>query len=164
MAYAIFRSDLMWATKNPAGIVNLKYSPSGTDTPIENGNVVLLGNLDTNERDVFIASTPAANSAIGSIAIVAEPEVNVDEREKNLNQFRNPAGAVVRGYKLHSGDMFSVTSDAVTPIIGTAPAANQIVELQAGTKLKLVTTPTSTSTQIGTVIRIEGDYIVIQVV
>ena len=62
-----------------------------------------------------------------------------------------------------SGDIFSVTAEAVTPINGTAPAAAQLVELQASTKLKLVTEATSQSTQVGTVIGVEGDYIVIKV-
>lgn len=164
MAYGIVRTDLMYGTKNPTGIVNLRYSPSGTDTAIQNGNVVLLGALDTDERDVVVAGTPAANSSLSLIAIVAEPEIVADERKKDLGDFINEAGAVVRGYKLHSGDEFSVTADAITPIVGTAPAVNQIVELQADVKMILVETPTSQSTKVGTVIAIEGDYIVIQVV
>jgi hypothetical protein len=153
----------MYGTKNPTGLVNVRYSPSDTDTVIENGNVVLLGALDTSERDVYVGATPAVDSVIGKIALIAEPEVMVDERMKNLNEFRNPAGAIVRGYKLHSGDIFSVTAEALTPINGTATAIGHLIELDAAIKLKVVASATSGSTPVGAVIAIEGDYIVIQV-
>ena len=34
------------------------------------------------------------------------------------------------------------------------------IELQAGTKLKCVASPTASTTQVGTVIELDGDYIV----
>ena len=163
MAYAIFRSDRMEGTVNPNAIISGKYLPSGSAEAIQNGNVVQVGALVSGEREVFTLTAPAANTAIGKIAIVATPELLADERKKNLNEFRNEAGEIVRAYMLRSGDIFSVTADALTPIAGTDPAADQIVELQADTKLKLVATPTSQSTQVGTVLGVEGDYIVIQV-
>jgi len=163
MAYAIVRTDLMSGTTDPALLVSVKYRPSGTDTAIENGNVVLVGALISGEREVYAAATPAANSPLSSIAIIATPEVMVDERKKNLNEFRNEAGEISRGYYTNSRNVFSVTAEAVTPIDATAPAVGQLVELQAGTKLKLVATATAGSTQVGTVIAIEGIYIVIRV-
>lgn len=164
MAYCILRSDRLHATDNAADLVSFRYSPSSTDTAIENGNVVLLGDLDTDNREVYVAGTPAANSALTKIALVAGVEVLADPTKKSLADFRNEAGAVVRGYMLRSGDIFSITAEGVTPINGTAPAKGQIVELQADTKLKLVASLTSQSTQVGTVLGIEGDYIVIRVV
>lgn len=162
--HGIIRTDRMHGTDNAADLVSVRYSPSSTNTAIDNGNVVLLGSLDTSNREVFIGATPAANSAIAKIALIATPEVMADERLKSLSDFYNAAGAVARGYMLRSGDIFSVTAEAVTPISGTAPAIGQIVELQANTKLKLVATLTSNSTQIGTVVEIDGDYIVVLVV
>ena len=163
MTYAIFRSDRMEGTVNPNALISGKYYVTTTATAIDNGNVVQVGALLTGEREVFSLTAPAANTALAKIAIIATPELMADERKKNLNEFTNAAGDVVRAYMLRSGDIFSVTADALTPIAGTDPAADQIVELQADTKLKLVATPTSQSTQVGTVLGVEGDYIVIQV-
>ena len=162
--YAIVRTDLMSGSSDPALLVSVKYRPAGTDTAIENGNVVLVGSLISGEREVYAASTPAVDSSLSSIALIATPEVMADEWKKNLNEFRNEAGEISRGYYTNSKNVFSVTAEAVTPITGTAPAVGQIVELQASTKLKLVATLTSGSTKVGEVIAIEGDYIVIRVV
>ncbi len=164
MAYAIVRTDNMTGSYNGTALVSFKYLPSATATAIENGNVVLIGALVSGEREVYSASTPAVNSSLSAIALVATPEVMADERKKNLNEFRNEAGEICRGYMLRSGDVFSVSTDGITAISGTAPAAGQIVELAAATKLKLVASLTSGSTQVGTVIGIEGSYVVIKVV
>lgn len=160
MAYAIVRTDLMSGTKQPADLVSVKYQVSSVDTAIENGNVALVGALATGEREVYLASAPAADSALNDIVLIATPELNYDERLKNLNQFRNEAGEIARGYRLRSGNVFSVTAEGLT---ATTPKVGDIVELQAGTKLKVVATLTSGSTKVGTVIAIEGDYIVIRV-
>lgn len=160
MAYAIVRTDLMSGTKQPADLVSIKYQVESVDTAIENGNVALVGALGTGEREVYLASAPAADSALEDVVLVATPELNYDERLKNLNQFRNEAGEIARGYRLRSGNVFSVTAEALT---ATTPAVGNIVELQADTKLKVVSSLTSGSTKVGTVIAIEGDYIVIRV-
>lgn len=163
MAYAIVRTDRMHGTYNPADLVSVKYQESSENKAIENGRVVLLGALDTTHREVFIGGKPAADSDIGAIALIATPELMADERKKHLNEFRNEAGEIARGYRLRSGDIFSVTAEALTAIAGTAPAASQVVELQADTKLKLVASLTLNSTQVGEVLDVEGDYIVILV-
>lgn len=166
MAYAIVRTDLMSGTRNPADIVNVKYSPSGTDAAIENGHVVLLGALDTSERDVFVGATPARDSALSKCVLIATPEVMADERMKNLNEFINPAGAISRGYYMRSGNVFSVTADALTNSTGGTIAVGDFVELQAATEFKVVKSTegvTSGSTEVGKIIAIEGDYYVIRV-
>ena len=73
-----------------------------------------------------------------------------DERLVNdAENFYNAAGDVVRGYRLSgSGQYFAVTADALT---GSSIVAGNIIELQAGTKLKAVSSLTSGSTQIGVV-------------
>lgn len=162
--YGVVRTDLMNGTYNPADLVSVRYSPSATDTAIENGNVVLLGALDTSNREVYVGATPAVNSSLSKIVLIATPEVLADERLQALSDFRNEAGEIARGYRLRSGNIFSVTAAAITPISGTAPAIGQVVELAAATKLKLVTALTGGSTQVGTVIQIDGDYIVISVI
>ena len=162
--YGVIRTDKLEGSFNAAALVSLKYLPSATATAIDNGNVVVIGGLVSGEREVFIATTPARNSALSVIAIVATPELMVDERKKNLNEFRNEAGDICRGYMLRSGDIFSVTADAITNNTSTTIAAGHVVELVAGIKLSIVTSLTGGSTKVGDVIAVEGDYIVIKVV
>lgn len=163
MAYGEIRTDRLHGSDNNADLISIKYQVSGTDTAIENGNVVLIGALETGSREVFLATAPAADSVLGDIAIVAEPEVEADERKKTFGEFRVEAGKDARAYILRSGDIFSVTVNALTAINGTAPAKDQLVELQAANKLKLVASATIGSTQVGKVIAIEGKWIVIRV-
>ncbi len=163
--YGKVRLDLMHGTSNPADLASVKYQVSGTDTAIENGNVVVVGGLITGEREVYAATAPTATSAKGTIALIATPELIYDQStHKNVNEFRNEAGEIARAYRLVTGDVFAITIEAVA---GRADIASvvvgDIVELKAGTKLNVVATLTSDSTQIGTVIAKEGDYVVIRV-
>jgi predicted RecA/RadA family phage recombinase len=157
----------MEGTVNPNALISLKYLPSDDPTAIENGNVVLVGALVTGEREVFDCETPAANSLVANIALVATPELMADERKKNLNEFRNEAGAICRGYRLRSEDIFSLSADAYTNSTGTTVAAGHVVELAAATKLNITTSLTGGSTQVGTVIAVEDNgntaYTVIKV-
>jgi len=160
MAYGVVRTDLMQGTDVRNSLVSFKYQPSSTDTAIENGNVVKIGALITGEREVHAADTPAVNDALHDIALVASPEVMYDERKKNLDEFRNEAGEIARGYILHSGDIFGVTKDALhfATDESTDGKVGSVVELQAGTKLNVVvasTGATSGSTVIGSVMAIE---------
>ena len=151
--HGVVRTDKMFGTDNRAGMVSVRYQPSDVKTDIDNGNVVLLGALETGSREVYKGGTPAANSAIGGIALIASPEVMYDERKKNLDEFYNEAGKIARGYRLHSGDIFSVTKDALDG--AATPAVGDVVELKAGTKLNIkaaATGATDGSTVVGTII------------
>lgn len=159
MAYAVIRTDRMYGTAVAPNLVSLKYMGAGTttqntvETEIENGNVVKLVGLMTDEREVYKGVTPAANTALGDIVLVAAPEVLYDERKKNLDEFINEAGKVIRGYRLHEHDIFSVTAEALSA--AATIAVGNVVELQAGTKMKVVASATSGSTKVGEIIAIE---------
>lgn len=155
MAHGVIRTDNMLGTTVGTHLVSFKYQPSGTDTAIDNGNVVLIGDLLTGEREVHKADTPAKNSALGKIAIVASVEVMYDEHKKNLDDYYNEAGKICRGFYLHSKDVFSVTADALDIGSDVTPAVGSIVELIAGTKLSVVATLTQGSTQVGTIVEIQ---------
>lgn len=156
--YTVVRTDKLWGTDDRAGVASAKYMGAGTAaTAIENGNVVKLDGLlaidataGTYEREIYKAVTPAANDALEVIALVASPEVMYDERKKDLAEFRNEAGDVIRVYRLHHGDIFSVTAEGLT---GTATVGS-VIELQADTKLKAVSSATSGSTTIGKCIEV----------
>ena len=73
MAHGVIRTDNMLGTDVGTHLVSFKYQPSDTDTAIDNGNVVVIGDLINGEREVHTATTPAANSALAKIAVVARP-------------------------------------------------------------------------------------------
>ena len=162
---AVVRTDKMFATDNRAGLVSVRYQPGDTMTAIDNGNVVKLGALEEGSREVYKGVTPAADDAIKDIVLIASPEVMYDERKRNLDEFQNAKGAIARGYHLHTNDIFSVTVEALT--CAATPEVGDVVELDAGTKLKVVASATEGSTVVGSIIDINVvgryNYYVIQV-
>ena len=163
--YAQVRTDLMSGTTNPADLVSVKYQVSGVDTPIENGNVVVVGGLVDGSTNVFVGSTPTAKSGLDSLILIASPEVIYDTGSyKTYADFRNEAGEIARGYRLRKGNCFSATMEAFG---GRAKLADvvvgDVVELQAGTKLKIVAASTTDSTKVGEVIAKEDDMVVVRV-
>lgn len=165
MSYGIVKREAM-ASENVANLrKSFKFLPSGTATAIENGRVVLATSVISGERELLSATTPAANSALKNILLVTTPEVMADERKKNLDEFINEAGVPATGDRLTSGDIFSVTAAAFDA--AATVAKDDIVELQASTKLKVVaaaTGLTSGSTQVGTIYDINGDDYAIKVI
>lgn len=173
MAYGVVRTDKMFGTDDRNGIVSAMYLPSGTATAVDNGNVVLLDGLDSKtvgtdtvyEREIYKAVTPAANSELKDIVLVATPEVDYVYNRKDPVYFTNEAGRPIRGYHLVKNDIFSVTKDALDG--KSSPAIGDIVELKAGTKLNVAASLTSGSTQVGEIIAIETEgtktFYVIQV-
>ena len=155
MAYGVVRTDNLHATDVRAnGVVSLKYIVSDVETEIENGCVLKLGPLMEGEREVHSASAVTAKDKLSDIVLVASPEVMYDERKKNLDEFINEAGVSARGYKLHQGDEFGLTIDALSTALEEISVDN-VVELAAGTKLSVVASATSGSTVVGHIIAIE---------
>ena len=76
-----------------------------------------------------------------------------DERLKNFDEYINEKDKICRGYRLHTGDIFSVTKEALAGV--TSPAVGDIVELAAGTKLNIAKTATASTTSVGTIIAID---------
>lgn len=150
--HAIVRTDNMYGVDVRTGLVSVKYLPSDTPTEIDNGNVVLLGDLIEGEREMYAGDTPAADSDKNKVVLIATPEVMYDERLRNLSDFYNDAGRACRGYRLHAWDIFSVTKEALDG--KEEPAVGDIVELQADTKLNVAASATEGSTQIGEIIDI----------
>lgn len=151
--YPVVRIDNMSGTKNPENLVSLRYFVGDTETAITNGSIVKLIGLMTGEREVYKAVAPAADTPIEELVLVASPELNYDERLTGYDDFRNEAGGVAaRGYRLAKGSVFSITADGLT---ATTPAVGNIVEAQADTKPKVVSSLTSGSTKIGKIEAIE---------
>lgn len=153
MAYGVVRTDNMYGTDVRAGLVSIKYINGGVETAIENGNVLKVGALIEGEREIYQGATPAATDEMKDIVLVATPEIMYDERKRNLDEFINEAGKPCRGYRLHNGDVFSVTKDALDG--AEAPAVGNVVELKAGTKLNVAAAATEGSTVIGKIIAVD---------
>ena len=177
--HGVVRTDKLHGTDTGVNLVSAKYMGSGTTaTDVDNGNVLKVGDLIlyTNgsgavigaEREVRKAVTPAANTALKDIILVATPEVMYDERKKNLHEFYNEAGRILRVYFLSTHDLFSVTKEALNVADNYTIAVGDVVELMAGTKLNVVASLTSGSTQVGKIAAIEPagryTYYVIEVV
>ena len=160
MAYPIVRTDLMAGTVDPAKLRTFKYLPSNTATALNNGTVVVLDSLivdgqgNVPDREVWKAVTPAANSPRKNVVLVATPELMYEANKPSLDDFQNPANGLCRGYVFEENDIFSVTSDGFDTAL-SAVAAGNIVELQADVKMSIVASLTSGSTQIGEVIQVE---------
>lgn len=154
--YGVIRTDLMSGTDVAADLVSLKYM--GADekpAAIMNGCVVRLAELMTGEREIWKAVTPAANTPLNEIAIVATPEVLYDERKRNLDEFINEAGQAARGYVPRSRNIFSVTAESLHIAEGVTPAKGYVVELMADVKLNVAAAATQDATQVGKIIDIE---------
>lgn len=148
--HAVVRTDNMTGTDVRSQLVSIKYMGANgqTATEIDNGNVLKVGALLDGEREIYAGTDVAADTAITDVVLVASVETMYDERKKNLDEYVNEAGKTCRGYRLHHGDTFSVTAEALT---GT-PAVGSIVELAAGTKLNVAASATASSTTVGTII------------
>lgn len=161
--YPVVRTDKMCGTDNRIDMYSLKYfDKTEVAAEITNGSVVKRGELLSTTspaytaREVYVATDVAANTPLSEVILVATPEVTYDERLRDLDDFTNEAGKVSRGYGLHVGSMFSLTANAFE---GT-PAKGDIVELAAGTKLKVVKSATGGSTKVGKIEAVEpaGKY------
>lgn len=150
MAHGVVRTDKMAGTDVRSLLVSVRYQPDATETAIDNGNVVLLNGLEADSREVHKGATPAKDSALKDVVLIASPEVMYDERLRNLDEFYNEAGKIARGYRFHTNDVFSVTKDALD---GKAtPEKGDVVELKAGTKLNVAASATSGSTVVGKIV------------
>lgn len=159
MAYCVVTRERMTSEWDGSKRISLKYRPSGVDAAIENGMVVVVGNLISGEREVYASDTPAVDTALAKLALITTPEVLADERLKNISDFRNEAGDVCTGDLLFSKDVFSLTAEGFE---GT-PAVGNIVELQAGVKLKTVASATAGSTVVGKIIDYTNGKYAVQV-
>ena len=142
MAYTICNLDRMSGTEDSTLLVSLKYfNASDKEAAIENGSIVKIGDLLDGQREVRKAVTPTASDEIKDLVLVANPEVIYDEsRYHGLEEYINEAGKVIRGYRFHSNDTFSVTKEAFS----ATPAKGKYATVGASTKMGVSTTVSGT--------------------
>lgn len=148
MAYTVIRTDLMSGTKQPADLVSLRFY-DGEDKPaaVENGVIVKLTGYEDGQREVMKAVAAKAGDDLNECAIVAGVEVMYDERKKNLDEFINEAGTIVRGYIPRSRNVFSETKEGF--VGGTAPTKGGKVGIGAGGKIDAAGTGLGACVDIG---------------
>lgn len=150
--HGICITEKLSGTFNGADLVSVRYMANGNPAAIDNGCVVVVGDLEDGSREIRKATAPAKDSAKAAIALIASPEVIYDERlQGDLANFENEAGVAARGYLLEKPhQVFAVTGDVLDG--GEARIKGAVVELQAGVKLLAAASNTSGSTQIGEII------------
>lgn len=148
MAFCICRTDRLMGTSVDSMLVSARYQVAGVDTEIENGCFVELGELMEGERELFIASDPTADSKLENCVLVCSPEVCYEAEKKYLYDFINEAGSNIRGYRLHSGDVFSLTKEGFDgePVVGAT--------VNLGKKLQI----NGSSAKVGTIIDTDNGY------
>lgn len=157
--HAIVRLDNVAATKNPSLIKSAKYvNNEEKPAAIDNGNFVeILGLYEreikgntVGEREIHVATTPKASSTY--FGLVCTPELMYEQKgAEDLAQFFNEEDEPIRVIILQMGDIYSATAEA----FDTVPTVGKFVELQAGTKGKVVESATEGSTQVGKIIAID---------
>jgi len=155
MPNAVFVSENMASTKLSSLLKTARYAPAGLPTAINNGRIVVLGVLEPNQREVYVAADVAAATDV--IHIVDNPEVIYSqETTRGLNDYTNVAGATIRVRKPVVGDHFAISGRAIAPL-GAAPVVgNSVVTPAAGTLLAEIALPVGTESFIGL---IESSYV-----
>lgn len=109
MANKIVRLDVMAATKDDSLVKSAKYTGA-----IQNGEIVELGKLVSGEREIFEAKAATEDSAV--VGIVCTPEVIYDQTgvgDRDLSNFINADGDIIRVDILTVGDTFSIANEGV---------------------------------------------------
>lgn len=147
--HAVVRTDLLDGTDVRSQLVSVKYMGADGNTPteIDNGNVLKVESLIDGEREVYAGVTPAADTALTNIVLIASVEVMYDEHQKNLDEYVNEKDKICRGYRLCHGNIFSVTAEALTG----NPEKGAAVTLGADTKLAVG----GSGTAVGKIIDVE---------
>lgn len=154
--YACIRTDNMSGTVEGKNLVSLKY-----DGEIENGCVVAVGDYVEGEREVRKATAPDKEAKLSTLAVIATPEVIKDKTYHGISEFVNEEGTNIRGYRLTTNDVFSLTKEGFAK--GSTLAVGSIVELNGTTKLNAVATATEKTTTVGKIIAVEDEWYVIEV-
>ena len=107
---------------------------------------MLLG-YEVGVRVVFMAIAATSSDSLNDCAIAAGVEVMYDERKKNLDEYINDAGKIVRGYIPRSRNIFSVTKEGF--VDGSVPEVGGKVGIGEGGKID------ASGTGLGTCVHIE---------
>lgn len=149
--HAVIRTDLMAGTEDYGQLKSAKFYSGSDMVAIDNGNIVVLDGLVESEREIFKAVAPTATSKPSQLYVTAGVVLFYDESVRHYeDEWVNEAGKATRLYKLHDGDIFSVTADAFE----TAPTVGQFVEFTA-TETTMKGAAVASATSFGKIVAIE---------
>ncbi len=135
MANGIFVAENMASTKLSSLLKTARYIAGGVPAAIQNGRVVVLGALEANQSEIYVAADVAANT--NRIYVVDAPEVIYSEEiTRGLNDYTNVAGQTIRVRQLQVGDSFAISARAITPL-AVAPVVGNFIETPAAGNLWL---------------------------
>ena len=100
--HTVVHTDCMSATEERDGVVSV-YVENDTD----NGCIFTLDGVKDNEREIYNIHTPTTDQ-LGVLVLICTPEVD-SYYKTGLYHFYNKAGELARAYRLHIGDIFSMT-------------------------------------------------------
>lgn len=133
--YCVVNTDLMSGVKQPADLVSLRFYEMDEDeavaVEVENGVIAKLGDLEN--REVFAAVAATAADDPNECVVIANPELMYDERKRVLEDYINPAGKAIRGYRIKNKNIMSWTAEGF--VGGTAPEKGGAVGIGVGGKL-----------------------------
>lgn len=121
---SIVRLDSLQAIYGGGHIYSVKAAED-----VQNGFVGVAGNLVAGEREVRNFDKPG-DPAVNKAVLVAQDEIVYDESsmaKQNLKNFVIEAGKVFRAYDLAPGDVFSVSTDAITALAADVVVGNNVI-------------------------------------
>ena len=159
--YAVITREAMASEYDGTKRKSAKFYNSSAPAEIENGMVVKIAGTIPGEREVLKVVAPEGSEDVADLWIVTTPEVDADERKKNLSDFVNKAGQIITIDKLMPNDIFSLTAEGLT---GTAVAGHNVGLASAGgVKLVVDAATSGMGTVIGTVLDIANAKVGIMV-
>ena len=155
MPNAIFVAENMASTKLDSLLASGRFQASGVNAAINNGNLVALGAKDATQREVYICTAPAA--ATTPVYIVDGVEMQYSqETTQGLNNYTNPAGALLRLRRPQVGDHFAISARAITALGSVPVVGNVVVTQAAATTWNELAAPAGGESVVGT---IEESYV-----
>ncbi len=144
--YAVVRLDRMTGTDDGSKLLSARYyeGSGATEAPanIENGSVVHI-TTELLDREVFKVTAPTAADTLKTIGLVASVEMKKDGLSKfdQINEFINEAdGEPARVYLMETGDIFSVTAEAINGLPASGSTKGKFVKLGTTTKWEYAAT------------------------
>ena len=137
MAYCVVRTDLMSGTTDPSCLEHGRfYNAHDAQEAIQNGSIVQVGDLEAGERESHKYTDVAAGAVLNDVVLIAEPELITDtSHHKGIADYISPAGKIIRGYRLHQFDEFSVSAEGFTSATRQAAQVGAYVSVAEGTHM-----------------------------
>jgi len=130
MAKGIFIAENMASTKLGSLLRNAQQA-----TAIENGSLVVLGDLVSGETDLYESGAVTANTDVVYLVDGVEL-ITSEETTKGLDDFENEADKAFRVRKPMVGDVFSISESMITALANDQVVEGNVAETPAtGNKL-----------------------------